>query len=67
MSETKILILYYSMYGNTFRMAEEVSQGVKEVKGVISEIKKVPELIPDSIIQSNETIGNGTRGPSQCL
>ena len=56
MSETKILILYYSMYGNTFRMAEEVSQGVKEDKGVISEIKKVPELIPDSIIQSNETM-----------
>lgn len=49
----KVLVLYYSMYGNVFRMAQAVAEGAREVEGAEVEIKTVPELIPDSVIQSN--------------
>ncbi len=49
----KVLILYYSMYGNVFRMAAAVAEGAREVEGVEVDIKTVPELIPDHVIQSN--------------
>lgn len=49
----KILILYYSMYGNVFRMAQTVAEGAREVEGAEVDVKTVPELIPDSVIQSN--------------
>lgn len=41
----KVLILFYSMYGHIFRMAESVSEGVKEAGGQPI-LKQVPELIP---------------------
>jgi NAD(P)H dehydrogenase (quinone) len=50
----KVLVVYYSMYGNTYRMAQAVAEGVREVEGTEVEVKTVPELIPDEVIQSNE-------------
>lgn len=44
---TKILVLYYSMYGHIERMAEAVAEGALEVEGVESAIKRVPEIIPE--------------------
>lgn len=44
---TKILVLYYSMYGHIERMAEAVAEGVLEVEGVEAAIKRVPEIIPE--------------------
>ncbi|MCS6860291.1 MAG: NAD(P)H:quinone oxidoreductase, partial [Abditibacteriales bacterium] len=49
----RILVLYYSMYGNVFRMASAVAEGAKEVEGAEVDIKTVPELIPDHVVQSN--------------
>jgi NAD(P)H dehydrogenase (quinone) len=49
----KVLVLYYSMYGNVFRMAQAVAEGAREVEGAEADVKTVPELIPDSVIQSN--------------
>lgn len=50
----KILVVYYSLYGHTYRMAEAVAEGAREVEGVEVEVKTVPELIPDEVIRSNE-------------
>jgi len=50
----KVLVVYYSLYGHTYRMAEAVAEGAREVEGVEAEVKTVPELIPDEVIQSNE-------------
>jgi NAD(P)H dehydrogenase (quinone) len=44
---TKVLILYYSMYGHIERMAEAVAEGVGTVEGVEVTVKRVPEIIPE--------------------
>ena len=42
----KILVLFYSMYGHTFRMANAVVEGVQEAGGE-PVLKQVAELIPE--------------------
>ncbi|HOK80609.1 MAG TPA: NAD(P)H:quinone oxidoreductase [bacterium] len=54
--EIKILVLYYSMYGNVFQMAQQVAAGIKQVQGAQPVLRKVPELIPESIIQKKPDI-----------
>lgn len=49
---TKVLVLYYSMYGHIERMAEAVAEGVRRVDGVEAVIKRVPEIIHDDIARS---------------
>jgi NAD(P)H dehydrogenase (quinone) len=46
----KILIVYYSMYGHIFKMAEAVAAGVREVKGCEAVIKRVPETLSDEVL-----------------
>jgi NAD(P)H dehydrogenase (quinone) len=48
----KLLIVYYSTYGNVFQMAQLVADGAKEVQGVEPVIRRVPELIPAQVIES---------------
>lgn len=45
----KVLVLYYSSYGHVEAMAEEVAEGVAEVKGVDVVIKRVPETMPEEV------------------
>ncbi|HMK61151.1 MAG TPA: NAD(P)H:quinone oxidoreductase [Dissulfurispiraceae bacterium] len=47
----KVLIAYYSMYGHIARMAEAVAEGVREVKGAVADIKRVPETLSNDIIE----------------
>ncbi len=44
---TKVLVLYYSMYGHIERMAEAVAEGVRTVDGAEATIKRVPETLPE--------------------
>ena len=44
---TRILVLYYSMYGHIEKMAEAEAEGVREVAGAEATIKRVPEIIPE--------------------
>lgn len=44
---TKVLVLYYSMYGHIERMAEAVAEGARRVDGVEVTVKRVPETIPE--------------------
>ena len=44
---TKVLVLYYSMYGHVERMAEAIVEGVRMEEGVEAVIKRVPETIPE--------------------
>lgn len=55
----KVLIVYYSMFGNTYKMALEIAEGVRQVPGAEPVIRTVPELIPEEIIQSREDIRRG--------
>lgn len=50
---TKVLVLYYSMYGHIEKMAYAVADGVREVEGVDVVVKRVPELVPEEIAKQN--------------
>ena len=43
---TRVLVLYYSMYGHIERMAAAVAEGARSVEGVAVTVKRVPELLP---------------------
>lgn len=47
----KVLIVYYSMYGHIQRMAEAVSEGVCEVKGTEAVLRRVPETLPNEVLE----------------
>jgi NAD(P)H dehydrogenase (quinone) len=44
---TKLLVLYYSMYGHIETMAEAIAEGARSVDGVQVTVKRVPELMSD--------------------
>jgi len=46
---SKMLVLYYSMYGHVETMAEAVAEGARSVKGTEVAIKRVPELLPREV------------------
>lgn len=48
---TKILILYYSMYGHISTLAREVARGVSSIEGVAVSIKRVPEMMSSDALQ----------------
>lgn len=49
----KVKIVFYSMYGHIYRMAEAVAEGAREVKGAQVELLQVAELVPDEILEKS--------------
>lgn len=47
---SKILIVYYSMYGHIHQMAGAVAAGVREVDGCEAIIKRVPETLSPEVL-----------------
>jgi NAD(P)H dehydrogenase (quinone) len=48
----KAHVIFYSMYGQVYRMAEAVVAGVKEVSGAEAGLFQVAELAPDAVLES---------------
>lgn len=46
---TKVLVLYYSMYGHIETMAKAIAEGARSVDDVDVVIKRVPELMPEEV------------------
>lgn len=46
---TKILVLYYSMYGHVESLAATVAEGARSVAGTEVTIKRVPDLVPEDV------------------
>ena len=46
---TKILVLYYSMYGHVETLAQSVAEGARSVDGVEVVIKRVPETMSPEV------------------
>ena len=44
-----MLVLYYSSWGHVEAMAWAQAEGVAKVKGMSAVVKRVPELVPDSV------------------
>lgn len=50
---TKILVLYYSMYGHIETMAQAVAEGARKVEGTDVTVKRVPETMdPDAFLKA---------------
>ena len=46
-----VLIVYYSMYGHVHRLAQAVAEGVREVKGAKTVLRRVPETLPEEVLK----------------
>lgn len=47
----KISIVFYSMYGHTYKMAEAVSEGASEVEGAEVDMRRVPETLSPEVLE----------------
>ena len=47
----KVKVVFYSMYGHIYRMAEAVAEGAREVAGTEVELLQVPELAPEEVLE----------------
>lgn len=47
----KVLIVFYSMYGHIYRLAEAVAEGAREVTGTQVEMRCVPETLAEEILK----------------
>lgn len=47
----KVLILYYSMYGHIYKMAEAAAEGVRKVKGAEAVLRRVPETLSQDVLE----------------
>jgi len=46
---TRLLVLYYSMYGHVETLAGAIAEGARGVDGVEVTVKRVPELMPEDV------------------
>ncbi len=46
----KVLVVFYSLYGHIYRMAQAVAEGAKEVAGADVTLRRVPETLSDEIL-----------------
>ncbi|MFP4391904.1 MAG: NAD(P)H:quinone oxidoreductase [Desulfohalobiaceae bacterium] len=47
----KVFIVFYSMYGHVYQLAQAIAEGVKEVPGAVPELRQVPETLSDEVLQ----------------
>ena len=47
----KVLVVFYSVYGHTYRMAEAVAEGAREVAGAEVELRRVLETLPEETLR----------------
>jgi NAD(P)H dehydrogenase (quinone) len=49
----KVYIVFYSMYGHIYRLAEAVAEGARSVAGAEVGLFQVPELVPDAALEKS--------------
>jgi NAD(P)H dehydrogenase (quinone) len=49
----KVQVIFYSMYGHVYKMAEAVVEGVKQVPGTEVSLSQVSELIPNDVLEKH--------------
>jgi len=47
----KVLIVFYSMYGHVYNMAEAMAEGVRAVPGAEAILRRVPETLPADVLE----------------
>ena len=48
---THVQVIFYSMYGHIYEMAEAVTAGAREVPDCAVDLFQVPELVPDEALE----------------
>ncbi len=49
----KVYIIFYTRYGNTFKLAEMIAEGVNSVRGCEAILRRTAELAPEEIIHKD--------------
>ena len=47
----KVLVVYYSMYGHVYKMAEAAAEGARSVGNVEAPMRRVPETLPKDVLE----------------
>ena len=47
----KALVVFYSMYGHIYHLAEAIAEGAREVTGSQVEMRRVPETLPEEVLK----------------
>ena len=48
---TRVLIVFYSMYGHVYQLARAVAEGAREVDGAEVSLVQVAELVPEELLE----------------
>lgn len=48
----KIIVIFYSLSGQTAKLAKEIAEGAKEIPGINVEVKRVPELLSAELFET---------------
>ncbi len=49
--KVNVLIVYYSMYGHIYKLAEAAAEGVRAVAGVEAQLCRVPETLHNDVLE----------------
>jgi NAD(P)H:quinone oxidoreductase type IV len=49
----KVQVIFYSMYGHVYRLAEAVAEGARQVAGAEVGLFQVPELVPEAVLEKS--------------
>ncbi|MFO7803596.1 MAG: NAD(P)H:quinone oxidoreductase [Desulfovermiculus sp.] len=47
----KVLVVYYSMYGHVYKLAEAAAEGARSVENVQATLRRVPETLPEEVLE----------------
>jgi len=47
----KVYVVFYSMYGHVYRLAEAVAEGARQTPDTEVSLFQVPELVPDDVLE----------------
>jgi NAD(P)H dehydrogenase (quinone) len=47
----KVLVVYYSMYGHIYQMAQAAAKGAGQVADVTVDLRRVPETLPETVLE----------------
>ncbi len=47
----KVLVVYYSMYGHVYKLAEAAVEGARSVANVEAVLRRVPETLPEDVLE----------------
>ncbi|MGK2906637.1 MAG: NAD(P)H:quinone oxidoreductase [Desulfuromonadales bacterium] len=50
---TRIHVIFYSMYGHVYKMAEAVAEGARQVSGTEVKLLQIPELVPEEVLEKS--------------